>query len=204
MDQLVTGTQPARVAFHEAHRELMIRLAEQGQFPKVMFIGCNDSRVLPEAITGARPGDLFVSRTVANIVPPCGSQDRASGATIEFAVGYLKVRHIIICGHTDCGGIKALDLNLDRQRDPHLVSWIEYARPAQQAVDARHVGPELRHLAIVEHNVLAQLANVASYPAVARAVEAGWLTLHGWVYHLMNGRIHYWDRDAGRFVDEAG
>lgn len=200
---LVTETSVPRKDFFQAHRQLFNRLFNEGQSPEILFIGCDDSRVIPEAIIGARPGDLFVMRSVANVIPPYGLGERAAGATLEYAVYHLKVQHIIVCGHTDCGGIQALDACLDQLREPHLARWIEYARPAQTQVDAKGVDPAARHRAIVEQNVLLQLGNLKTYDVTREALGGNKLTLHGWVYDLSTGRVSYWDGAANRFVDEG-
>ncbi len=201
--ELVSQTSASRSSFFNEHAPLFGRLVSEGQFPDTVFIGCDDSRVMPEAITGAKPGDLFVLRNVANIVPPYGTGERAVGATLEYAVRHLKVSHILVCGHTDCGGIMALDEHLDPLHEPHLWRWIEYARPAQTQVDARGVDPDARHRAIVEQNVLLQLENLHTYDVVREALQTRELALHGWVYDLSTGRISYWDADEDRFVDES-
>ncbi len=195
-DALVKSSQALRA-------ELLAALSSQGQFPDAMFIGCSDSRVVPERLMGANPGDLFVLRDVANLVPPFGTGGDAVGAVIEYAVLHLHVKHIIICGHTDCGGIKALDGHVDYAGEPHTARWLELARPAQTQVDAQGVDPERRHRAVVEQNVLNQLANLQTYDPVRRALEADELELHGWVYDLSDGRISYWDAAVGRFLGEA-
>lgn len=199
---LVKQTGAPRKRFYQEHEELFARLIDEGQSPEVLFIGCDDSRIIPDAITGAKPGDLFVMRNVANVIPPYGTGDHAVGATLEYAVRHLHVKHIIVCGHTDCGGTKALDTRLDRLAEPHLARWIEYARPAQTQVDARGVDPDARHRTIVEQNVLLQLDNLRTYDPVRRGLSANELTLHGWVYDLSTGRIGFWDAKADRFVDE--
>ena len=202
-DSLVERSRALRAAFFQEHAELFAALSSKGQSPQILFIGCDDSRVIPEAIIGARPGDLFVLRVIANIVPPYGTGERAVGATLEYAVRYLKVQHIVICGHTDCGGIAALDVHPDQLYEPHLARWVEYARPAQTQVDARGVDPDARHRAIVEQNVLLQMENLRTYDPVRQVLEAGELALHGWVYDLSSGRISYWDADEGRFLSET-
>lgn len=177
--------------------DLFERLARQGQSPQVLLITCSDSRVVPELITGAEPGDLFVTRNVANIVPPYGTGEMGVGAVVEYAVLHLHVKHIVVLGHTDCGGIKALDKALDWSREPHIARWIEHARPAKTKVEASGLSPEERHLATVRENVLLQLEHLRSYDPVREGEQAGGLTLHGWVYHLENGQIEAYDAEAG-------
>jgi carbonic anhydrase len=183
--------------YYLANTDLFDRLATQGQAPEVLFIGCSDSRVVPELITGAEPGDLFVTRNLANVVPPYGTGEMGVGAVVEYAVLHLHVKHAVICGHTDCGGIKALDATLDRSREPHIARWIENARPALTKVEASGIPPEDRHLATVRENVLLQLDHLRSYDPVHDGERAGTLTLHGWVYHLDTGEIEAYDARNG-------
>jgi len=185
----------------QQNRALYETLATQGQAPKVMFIGCSDSRVVPELITGAEPGDLFVLRNVANIVPPFGLGEVGPGAAVEYAVLHLHVEHIVVCGHTDCGGIKALEHTLDWSCEPHIIRWLENARPAQTRVQATGLPAEEQHLATVRENVLLQLENLRSYDPVCQAEREGRLALHGWVYHLENGTIECFDAGSGSWQE---
>ena len=183
--------------FHQQDPERFDHLAAHGQSPEVLIIACCDSRVAPELITSAKPGDLFVVRTLGNVVPPFGSGQMGVGAAIEFAVLELRVRHIIVCGHTDCGGIQALNSPPDWSRRSHLARWIEHARPAKTTVDARRVPEEERHLATVRQNVLLQLEHLRSYDPVREGERAGTLTLHAWVYHLETGAIEAYNEETG-------
>lgn len=185
--------------FQERRRQnldLYARLASSGQAPKVLLIGCADSRVPPEIITGAEPGDLFVTRNIANIVPPYGTGETGIGAVVEYAVRHLHVERIVVCGHTDCGGIKALDAQLDLSHEPHIIRWLDHARPARTKVDAANLPPEEQHLATVRENVLLQLEHLRSYDPVRQA-EGKQLTLEGWVYHLDSGQILVYDAPSG-------
>ncbi|MGD8399154.1 MAG: carbonic anhydrase [Anaerolineae bacterium] len=186
--------------FHDHYRQSEApfhRLAVEGQAPDVLFIGCSDSRVAPELITGAEAGDLFVVRNVANIVPPYGTGQMGASAAIEYAVMSLHVPHVVICGHTDCGGIHALRGQPDWRREPHMARWIEYARPAQTTVDAAGLPEEARHVATVRKNVLLQLEHLRSYDAVREGTRDGTLALHGWVYHLETGQVEAYDAATG-------
>jgi carbonic anhydrase len=115
------------------------------------------------------------------------------GTVIEYAVRRLHVPHIVICGHTDCGGLKALDTPFDWSREPHIARWIEHTRPAKTKVDASGLPAEERHLATVRENVLLQLEHLRSYDPVREDERAGTLTLHGWVYCLDAGSIEAYD-----------
>ena len=178
-------------------REFFQRLAREGQSPEVLFIACSDSRMVPELITCAQPGDLFVLRHVANIVPPLGTGNVGTAAVIEYAVLILQVKHIVICGHTDCGGIRALDVPLDWSRTSHIARWLEHARPALAKVEATGLPAEERHLTTVRENVLLQLEHLRSYHPVREGERASRLTLHGWVYHLETGSIAAYEAKTG-------
>lgn len=178
------------------HLELFDRLATQGQSPEAFFIGCSDSRVAPEFLTSAEPGDLFVARSLANIVPPFGTGEMGMGAVIEYAVRHLHVKHIVLLGHTDCGGIRVLDAPADWSREAHIARWVEYARPAKTRVEASGLPQEERHLAIVRENVLLQLEHLRSYDPVREGERAGILALHGWVYHLEQGTLEAYDPET--------
>jgi carbonic anhydrase len=167
-----------------AEPELLEPIVTHQQEPSVLFISCSDARVPPELLTRAAAGDLFVMRNVANIVPPYGSGDMGIGAVIEYAVHRLKVKHLVVCGHTDCGGIKALETHVDWSNEPHIARWIEHARPAQTKVEASGLPDEQRHLNTVRENVLLQLDHLRSYDPVRKGERSGVLRLHGWVYHL--------------------
>jgi carbonic anhydrase len=186
--------------YYQENQELFERLAIQGQAPDVLLIGCSDSRVPSELITQIDPGDLFVARNVANIVPPYGTGEMGVGAVIEYGVLHLHVEHIVICGHTDCEGIKALDTPPDWSREPHIARWIEHARPAKTKVEASGPQASGRHLAIVRENVLLQLEHLRSYDPVREGQRAGTLALHGWVYHLETGEVEAYDSEAGNWT----
>lgn len=196
IESLIAGHGRFLEAYWPANEELLRRLVSKGQSPPAMIIGCADSRVPPEIILDETPGDAFVVRVVANVVPPFGGSDAGVGAAIEYAVLHLKVPNLIILGHMDCGGIKALDQSLNLSAEPYLARWVEYARPAQATVDARGVSEDERHRAIVRENVGQQIRNLHTYPCVRDALAAGSLTLHGWIYQMDDGTIEAYDEQA--------
>jgi carbonic anhydrase len=183
----------------EDDREVFIRLAEEGQEPKVLWIGCSDSRVIPEQITGAEPGELFVTRNIANVVPPFGTGDTAVGAVIEYAVLHLHVPHVVICGHTQCGGIKALEGHIDMARESHIARWVAWARPARTQVEASGMPEEAHYPEAIKANVLLQLENLHTYDCVREAIGAGQLTVHGWLYDLRAGDLLAYDDESGEW-----
>jgi carbonic anhydrase len=180
-----------------AERERFERLATEGQRPLVLFITCCDSRLAPELLTSAELGDLFVVRTLGGLVPPYGTGEVSTGAAIEQALLRLHVQHVVLCGHTQCGCLKALDTPSDWSREPHISRWIEHARPAGTKVEAGGLPAEEQPLAVVRENVLLQLEHLRSYDPVREGERAGTLTLHGWVYHLKTGELEAYDPGSG-------
>ena len=188
MAKILTGISRFRDDYQDK-RDLFERVATRGQSPEVLFIGCSDSRVPPEIITSAEPGDLFILRVLGNIVPPYGTGEMAIGAVVEYALLELPVEHIIVSGHTDCGAIWALDQHPDWIHASHLARWIEHARPAQSKVEASGLTDSEQHLAMVRENVLLQLEHLRSYDLVRQREREGNVVLHGWVYHLETGEV---------------
>lgn len=202
MDRIFNKTKDARQKFFAANGPLLQELAEVGQFPSALFITCADSRITPEQLLGAKPGDFFIHRNIANLIPPYWQTEIGIVSVLEFAVQDLEIPDIIVCGHTDCGGIKALDADLDLGRQPALSRWLDLARPAQREVDGFGTPEETpeRHQAIVERNVLNQLRNLESYPFIRERIEKGRLSLHGWVYYLEQPGIGYYDAERDAFL----
>ena len=210
MDRILSKTGAAREKFFDDNGELLRELAELGQFPSALLIGCSDSRVVPEQLLGAKAGDFFMLRNIANLVPPYWQTDVGFASVLEFAVLDLEIPDIIVCGHTDCGGINALDGAVDMSSRPALSRWLDLARPAQRevdgfgtgekAADSRADGQTERHRAIVERNVVNQLRNLESYPFIRERLGVGKLALHGWVYYLEEPEVGYYDGERGGFV----
>ena len=171
------------------------RLVADGQHPTTLFIGCSDSRLVPYLLMGCGPGELFLVRNVGNLIPPYDdSASHGTGAAIEFAVLNLKVRHIVVCGHSHCGAIRAL-YEPPPAEARHLNGWLTHARGAILPVT---LSPEaLRR--VEQRNVALQLEHLMTYPMVRREVEAGTLSLHGWHYVLEDGRVLVLDLASGAF-----
>jgi carbonic anhydrase len=172
-------------------------LVQDGQHPSILFIGCSDSRLLPYLLTGTGPGEVFMVRNVGAFVPPHDGSAGYHGtaAAIEFAVLKLDVTRIVVCGHSHCGGIRALY----EEATPHatnLAAWLELGREAALPVQ---VTPEaLRRTE--QRSVVLQLERLMGYPMVRERVEAGRLALHGWHYVIEDGEVHVFDVRSGRFV----
>jgi carbonic anhydrase len=190
MKRLIDGALHFQGEVYQEHRERFRELATSQQ-PEALLITCSDSRVMPELIIQARPGDLFICRNAGNIAPPYSDVNGGVTATIEYAVAVLKVAHIIVCGHSDCGAMKALLHPEKLQGLPSVKSWLHHASRAEVVVRENH--PELdekaRIDALIEENVLAQLDNLRTHPSVASRLKGGQLSLHGWVYDIESGQI---------------
>jgi carbonic anhydrase len=201
MDRLIEGHKRFLAEVFPARRNQFHLLAES-QAPEVLFITCSDSRIVPDLILGTGPGDLFISRAIGNVVPVMSSDMDGTTATIEYAVEVLKVPHVIVCGHSDCGAMKAA---LDRKGLEHLPKagrWLQHVEAAfthrqpGNPADGEHA--ELASL--IRGNVVAQLLNLKSQPAVARAMAHGAISVHGWYYDILSGRIESYDEQARAFV----
>jgi carbonic anhydrase len=188
---------------YPGHRELFEQLRNK-QNPQVLFITCADSRVDPRLITHSEPGDLFVCRNIGNIVPPYGEMMGGVSAVVEYAVVALKVTDIIVCGHSDCGAMKAL-----RDPDspslaamPTVKSWLRNADAALGVVRAKYPKTSGDHLtqALIEQNVLLQLQHLRTHPGVAAGLAAGTVRLHGWIYNIGNGRVVVFDEKTQEFA----
>jgi carbonic anhydrase len=176
-------------------------LLAESQAPAWLFITCADSRVLPDLILGTEPGDLFIARSIGNVVPVTSQDVDGVTATIEYAVEVLKVRHAIVCGHSDCGAMKAA-LNPGGLGDlPKARRWLDHVQAAfaykQPLNPAEGDGADLASL--IRGNVVAQLMGLRAQPAVVRAEKAGRLTVHGWYYDILTGRIEEYDEQNQRF-----
>ncbi|KOG88148.1 carbonic anhydrase [Streptomyces varsoviensis] len=183
MPALAEGVARFRRDVFPAKAELYARLATHHD-PHALFIGCSDARVVPELLTGAEPGDLFVIRTAGNLVPAHGLAADGVAASIEYAVAVLGVRSIVVCGHSACGAMTALAEGHDLGGAPAVAAWLRHA-DASRARAANDGGVP----ALVRENVRAQLANLATHPSVARALAAGEVALHGWVFDIAAGRV---------------
>jgi carbonic anhydrase len=175
---------PAQSALYE-------RLASDGQSPKALMISCADSRVVPELITQAAPGDLFVCRNAGNIVPPFSQANGGVSSAVEYAVMALGVRDIVVCGHSDCGAMKAFSNPEALQRMPNVAAWLRHAHAAHSVVCAAYHGLDDKETAraVGLENVVVQLNHLRTHPSVASAIARGELTLHGWFFEIDTGQI---------------
>ncbi|MCU1232346.1 MAG: carbonate dehydratase [Candidatus Solibacter sp.] len=200
MNRLIQGIQQFQRDVFPANRELFARLAS-GQKPEALFIACSDSRVSLEWITQCGPGDLFVCRNAGNMAPRFSRGDDVS-ATIEYAVSALGVRDIVVCGHSDCGAMKAL-LNPASLKDmPHVKSWLRNASEARLALRKAQLSqPSAETLVtLTKLNVRLQLDRLSVHPKVQTQLRAKALELHGWYYQIDTGEVEAWQAAEDRWV----
>jgi len=178
-------------------------LAEAGQTPQVMVIGCCDSRVSPEVIFDARPGELFVVRNVANIVPPYAPDGQAHGvsAALEFGVAALNVQHIVVLGHAHCGGVKAYAEDAEPLSPGDFIGkWMKLMAPAADKVGPRGARSASDYLSRLEQaNIVNSLDNLMTFPRLRKRIERGQVTLHGAYFGVASGDLSVLDRTSGKF-----
>jgi carbonic anhydrase len=201
MQKLVDGVHNFQSTIFPEQQGFFERLAA-GQAPLALFVTCSDSRVNPNLITQTDPGDLFIHRNVGNIIPPYGASQGGEGATIEYAIEVLGIRDIIICGHSRCGAMAAVVGPDLRNQYPSVANWLSHADATRRILrDKYHELADDRLLSVaVQENVLVQLENLRTHPAVAAGLARGRLKLHGWVYKIETGQVFAYQPDEGQFV----
>ncbi len=203
MDNIIQGISTFRGQIFPGQRQMYQRLVRDGQSPKALIIACADSRVSPEHITQAGPGELFVCRNAGNIVPPFSQQNGGVSSAIEYAVVALGVRDVVVCGHSDCGAMKGLMTPEALGKMPNVAAWLRHAAAAERIVCEAYpadMDPKERHRALALENVMVQLSNLRTHPSVAGALAKGELSLHGWFFEIETGELLAYDGEAGRFV----
>lgn len=206
--ELVEGYKLFRHEYLDTKFDAYRSWAAKHQKPKTLIIGCSDSRVNPAVLTHAGLGEIFVVNNVANIVPPYEkgrSQHKSLGAALQYAVTHIKVEHIIIMGHSGCGGIAALmkENNIEHaaDEDDYVAEWVSILQPAKEAVTRTGVkleAEEALRLAELE-GTLVSIQNLAGYPWVRTAVAQNKLTLHAWYFHIESGELLSYHPEEGRF-----
>lgn len=182
-------------------RRALFRQLAAGQAPRTLFISCSDSRMVPELVTQCEPGELFVIRNAGNIVPPFGPEPGGIFASVEYAVVALGVVDIVVCGHSDCGAMKAIATCQCLDHMPAVAKWLQYADAARLIAHAGAAARPEEHLAaMARENVIAQLDHLRTHPAVALALMQGRLALHGWIYDIETGAIDTFDASHRRFA----
>jgi carbonic anhydrase len=183
-------------------RKHQFKLLADRQAPEFLFITCADSRIVPDFVLGTGPGDLFIARSIGNVVPVSGNDVDGVTATIEYAVEVLRVKHVIVCGHSDCGALKAALAPQNLTALPKAKRWLSHVEGAfshRQPLNSAD-GEHAELAALIRGNVVAQLHNLRVQPSVAKALVEGRLEVHGWYYDILSGRIERYDEQQRQFV----
>ena len=208
VDKLMQGYRRFRDDKYEKSRPLIEDLVSRGQHPDVAVVACSDSRVDPAILFQADPGDLFMVRNVANLVPPMEEEGTYHGtsAALEFAVLGLGVKHIIVLGHAHCGGIKMMmEPQPYDSAFKYVPAWVSMLNAAHRRVRATmsKASPEARTRACEQNAVLVSLENLTTFPWVRDRIDAGELQLHGWYVDISAPELCAYDWEAGNFIPVA-
>ena len=205
LDDLIRGNQKFKDVHFPKLEEKYGKLVEHGQNPQILFIGCSDSRVVPDLIVNSKPGDMFILRNIGNFVPPYANDNdfHGSSSAIEYAVSVLGVKDIIVCGHSHCGAISSLYKDLSNEPElQHVRKWLSLGQKAKEyaslALGSNANKEELKKIT-EKISIKHQLENLLTYPAVLRKVNSGELDIHGWHYKIEDGSIEVYDGELCAF-----
>ncbi|RXJ56423.1 carbonic anhydrase [Candidatus Marinarcus aquaticus] len=201
IQHLIKGNEKFRSLYFPYFEKDLKKSVKIGQKPEVLFIGCSDSRVTPDLMLDTKPGDMFILRNVGNFIPPFKADNdfHGSAAGIEYAVSVLKVRDIIVCGHSHCGACKSLYEEIPNEPSMiHIKKWLELGQKAKEFTLKNIKDPndmEELYRQTERNSILYQVENLFSYPAVKQRIESGDLRIHGWYYSIETGTLEYYDRE---------
>ncbi|MBN2164775.1 MAG: carbonic anhydrase [Marinilabiliaceae bacterium] len=203
MEKLLKGIVEFREKDYYEHEELFHTLGKE-QNPHTLFIGCSDSRIVPNLITKTLPGELFMIRNIANIVPLYREADEflATTSAIEYAIQVLNVDNIIVCGHSNCGGCASLYLDEDAfLKIPHTNKWLDLARPIKAKVEQQLIGRNIaaREWLTEQINIVEQMKHLLSYPFIKSKYKNKEITIYGWYYIIETGEIFNYNIEKGFF-----
>lgn len=197
MKYLIPGLRKFSQDVYPQQKKLFNELSK-GQSPHTLLITCSDSRIDPNLVTQTDPGEIFVIRNAGNIIPPFGSSMGGEEATIEYAIEVLGVKHIVVCGHSKCGAMAAIAQNTDLTALPSVKRWLGHAEATKRR--CQHFEGEGHLDKTIEENVLVQVENLKTHPAVSAALRAGTVDIFGWIYHFETGGISVYDPKKNEFV----
>jgi len=201
LDRLKEGIRYFRSEVYAEHAEAYQKAASEPQRPHTLIVACADSRVDVETITSSRPGDVFITRNIGNMVPAYGQMLGGVSAVIEYAVSALHVQHVVICGHSDCGAMKSLLKPESTDGMPTVRSWLDHGKAALRVAETVHKGDGRPFLTVLtEQNVVMQLRHLKTHPSVAGAMAKGELTVSGWVYEIGSGEVRITEDGTQAFV----
>ncbi|MBP1675666.1 MAG: Carbonate dehydratase [Bacteroidetes bacterium] len=202
MQSLFDGVKEFNSGDFIEHQELFEKIG-RNQEPHTLFIGCSDSRVVPNLITKTLPGELFVIRNIANIVPVYRKSEEflATTSAIEYAVKVLNISTILVCGHSNCGGCNALFMDEERaQQIPHTRKWLELAKNVREKmIKLRIADPAVREWMTEQLNIVEQMNHLLTYPYIAEKYENGELDILGWYYIIETGEVFNYDKKDKKF-----
>jgi carbonic anhydrase len=201
LQEIGQGVERFRKRIFPNRRSLFERLAK-AQHPKALFLTCADSRIVPSLITQTGPGELFVERNPGNIVPVYSEESVGVSASIEYAIVALEAPHLIVCGHSDCGAVKAI-LHPEKLAEmPAVARWLRFGDEARARLGRLEglAGEDARLRVITELNVLVQMEHLQTHPSVQAAFRAGRLTIHGWVYEIATGEVWAYETSRDEFT----
>ena len=201
MQKIVNGYLQFKESGFKERKDLFTKLSNS-QNPEVLFITCSDSRIDPNLITQTEPGDLFVIRNAGNIVPPHTVESDGIVASIEFAVVALGVKHIVVCGHSNCGAMKGALNTSGLTALPKVKSWLNYCSEAVAVVESREgdlMSDELN--SVTQENVLLQIRRLEQYPEISKRLAKGDIEIHGWVYEIGDGIIRCFNQEKQAFIE---
>jgi carbonic anhydrase len=201
--RLIDGYNAFAVGRLRSEQDRYRELAELGQSPEIMVVGCSDSRVSPEVIFDARPGELFVVRNVANIIPPYSPDGQAHGvsAALEFGLVALKIKHIVVLGHARCGGVKAFAEDAEPLSPGDFIGkWMQLMAPAAGNVGPRGDLSAIDYMTKLEQaNIGNSLDNLMTFPSLAKLIERGSIQTHGAYFGVASGELYVLDKTSGNF-----
>ncbi len=203
MQSLFDGVKEFNTNDYKEHHELFEKIG-RNQEPHTLFIGCSDSRLVPNLITRTLPGELFVIRNIANLVPPYRESEEflATTSAIEYSVKILNVSTILICGHSNCGGCNAL-FTPDKLMSeiPHTKKWLELAKGVKdKMLKLRIADPDVREWMTEQLNVVEQMNHLLTYPYILEKFKAGELEILGWYYNILTGEVFNYESETKKFV----
>lgn len=209
VNDIVNGYEEFRDKKFKKYKNRFVDLVKQGQKPKVLFITCSDSRVIPNLFTNTDPGDMFIVRNIGNMVAPYSADTdyHSTAAAVEYAVSVLGVSDIIVCGHSHCGAIDGLYKDLgDDSSFIHVRKWLELGKRAKDyvALTMPNASYKDKLQATEKISVVFQLFNLLTYPQVGKKVEEGTLNLRGWYYKIQSGQLEYYDDESCSFKPLEG
>ncbi len=202
MKRLLEGALEFERRQYKKHEKLFSELKDT-QKPHTLFVGCADSRVIPNMITNTLPGELFVVRNIANIVPPYRESQEylATTSAVEYALDMLEVSNVIVCGHSNCGGCAAIWMKDEKiDKIPHVKNWLKQLDDVKDEVLSERPRSSSKKLFMTElFNIKKQLRNLMTYPSAKRRFEEGRLNIYGWYFDIESGKVFNYNFNTGRF-----